>query len=580
MKKAKSFFSIIMLLIAALLYGSSSVLAKGFEGDWEGDLKLPGGVLPIVIHIKTEGGKQVGTLDTPSQGGFDIPMTLVEFNEKELTFEIEDLSIHYSGKLNSETDQIKGNFFQKGMQKLNFSRIVKKPLPADGSSNSEDLLGQWYGPIKIPGNPLDFVVHVKQQQGSLVAVADSPNQESYGIEIDSISLEKGQVKFEIKKLGVKFVGMLAKNKQSIKGDFAQSGFIFKLKMVKGQYKKKVSSRPQTPKKPFDYHIEEVLVTNNKADLVLAGTLTKPKSNKVKATAVLISGSGPQDRDETIVNHKPFWVIADILTKADFAVLRLDDRGTGKSTGDFDSATSEDFVTDAGAAVDFLLSRDDIPADTIGLIGHSEGGMIAPMLAAQRDDVAFVIMLAGPGIPNAELLAEQHYLLGLAQGISADVLKQKQDVDKQLFALIGATEKKLASEPQIVNLIEKSLRLVGVNDEKILEQQKEQLIQTYGTGWFRYFLSYSPAEKLAKVKAPILAINGSNDLQVAAKSNLDGIRNALKSANHSDFTVVELPQLNHLFQTSKTGSPVEYAIIEETFSPVASKLIVDWLEERF
>jgi pimeloyl-ACP methyl ester carboxylesterase len=258
---------------------------------------------------------------------------------------------------------------------------------------------------------------------------------------------------------------------------------------------------------------------------------------------------------------------------------MDDRGIGESTGDFSSATSEDFVTDISAGVDFLKARTDIPAEKVGVIGHSEGGMIGPMLAAERDDLAFVVMLAGPGIPITELLAEQKYLIALANGGDEKGLKTQRETDLAFNQLLA----KHANSDQYTNQAQKYIKNQmqdQLDNEAQLEAASNGIMKQIDNVWFRFFIAFDPEPYLKKVKAPILAINGTKDLQVAAESNLAGIESTLKKAGHQDFTIMPLENLNHLLQTSDTGSPAEYIKIEQTVEPMALEAMSEWLDTRF
>jgi pimeloyl-ACP methyl ester carboxylesterase len=339
-------------------------------------------------------------------------------------------------------------------------------------------------------------------------------------------------------------------------------------------------RPQNPQEPYGYSVEDVFIENKSAGLILAGTLTKPAGEMPRAVAILTSGSGPQDRDETLMGHKPFWVIADYLTKQGFAVLRYDDRGVAKSTGDFDAATSLDFVTDINAVVTYLQARDDLPSDKIGLIGHSEGGLLGPMVAAENDDVAFVIMLAGPGIGSADLLAEQMYLVAKVQGGPEDALKAKYETDLKLFNAIGDSDLSIPLSEELLTTLRNSITGGQELPNEAAKAQLEALFARFQSPWFRYFLSHKPAPYLEKVTVPTLAINGTLDLQVAYASNLGGIRAAFEKSNHPDYEIVEMESMNHLFQSTLTGSPLEYATLTETFSPKVLEKMVSWLKERF
>ncbi len=550
------------------------------SGDWEGVLDANGTKIPLVIHLHQADGKQSGSMDSPAQGAMGMPMTRVDFDQQDVTFELAAQGIHFDGQWDAESKTIKGNFIQGRVYEMSFKRVNTQPPAHSNSSDHKALLGQWGGVIEIPGNPLRFVLHITLDADNLKASADSPDQGAEGMAVDQITLDEGTVVFTMNNLGVKFTGLLSPDEQSISGDFNQGGLVFKLKLKRDELPQALYERPQEPQAPFAYHVEEVVVDNATAGIALAGTLTRPKDSKLtKAAAVMITGSGPQDRDENIFNHKPFKVIADHLTQQGYAVLRLDDRGVGGSGGNFSQATSEDFVTDISAAVDFLQQRADIPADKVGLIGHSEGGMIAPMLAAQRDDLAFIISLAGPGVPITELLAEQKYLIGQTMGQDETMLAAQKQKDLKFHAKLAELNGDTAYTQVTKDHFTAALK-EQFTDEAQLAVQVNNNLQAYDTPWFRFFIAYQPDKYWSQVKAPLLALNGEKDVQVAAQANLAGIQASLEQAGHQDFTIKALPDLNHLFQTAQTGAINEYNQISETFSPVALEVMSEWLNLRF
>jgi pimeloyl-ACP methyl ester carboxylesterase len=295
--------------------------------------------------------------------------------------------------------------------------------------------------------------------------------------------------------------------------------------------------------------------------------------------LLITGSGPQNRNEELMGHEPFLVLADYLTRRGIAVLRADDRGIGGSTGEFASATSKDFAGDVLAGVNYLKTRSELNQKQIGLIGHSEGGMIAPMVAAQSKDVAFVVLMAGPGMMGGEIIQLQTELIMKAGGAAPEPIKETQALQEKMFTI-------LRQEPDPARAEQKLTEAVKAATEKMTEAQQQQsgltgegarsLAKRLNSPWFRYFLSYDPKPVLRKVKVPVLAINGEKDLQVTPKENLTAIAAALKEGGNRQVQTRELPGLNHLFQTAITGSPNEYSEIEETFSPVAMQVIGDWI----
>ncbi len=336
------------------------------------------------------------------------------------------------------------------------------------------------------------------------------------------------------------------------------------------------NRPQEPKKPYPYDEEEVGYENKRDSVKLAGTLTLPRGKGPFPAALLITGSGPQDRNESLLGHKPFLVLADYLTRQGIAVLRVDDRGVGGSTGSVPDSTTENFAADVTAGIEFLKTRKEIDPKQIGLIGHSEGGLIAPMVAAQNGDVAFIVLMAGTGLTGEEILYLQGALILKASGASAEQLAKQRATQEGMFKILKEEKDPATAEKR---LHEELSRNLTEEAKKKSEQAIAAQIKRVNTPWFRYFLTLDPRPALRKVKCPVLALNGENDLQVPATENLREIEAALKAGGNKNITIVRLPKLNHLFQTSETGSLSEYAKIEETVAPVALKTIGDWILKR-
>ncbi|MDP4116786.1 MAG: alpha/beta fold hydrolase, partial [Bacteroidota bacterium] len=415
--------------------------------------------------------------------------------------------------------------------------------------------------------------------GVLIAFLDSPQQGAKDIPTTKVLFEGDSVKIIANNISAMFQGKLIKDSSIIKGIWYQIGKMFPLNLSKTD-KPLTINRPQEPKGPYPYNEEQVSFKNKKANINLAGTLTTPKTGSKFPVVVMITGSGPQDRDENIFNHKPFKVIADYLTRLGIAVLRFDDRGTGSSEGDFSKATTQDFAGDVTAAVDYLKSRKDINKKKIGLIGHSEGGIIAPICAVNSKNISFIVLLAGTGVKGDELLLEQTRLVSLAYGMDTATINRSLDLAKKIYPeLQKEQDNKILTKTleqlytQYWNSLPESLKT---------EQPLPTLIrqsQALTSPWFKYFVGYDPSKMLRKVKIPVLVLNGSNDLQVPPKQNLPAIEKALKQAGNKDYKIVEIPGLNHLFQHSKTGSTGEYASIEETFAPEALKILGDWILEK-
>ncbi len=346
-----------------------------------------------------------------------------------------------------------------------------------------------------------------------------------------------------------------------------------------------NNRPQEPQEPFEYIIEEVTFTNSKANNIkLAGTLTIPKNVKKPPVAILISGSGPQNRNEELLGHKPFLVLSDYLTNNGIAVLRYDDRGIAESEGDFETATSFDFATDVEAAINYLKERKEFKKSEIGLIGHSEGGLIAPIVASRNKEVAFNILLAGTGVIGREVMESQAWEIGRKMGATDEVLQFNKSITAKLYDVINNETDiaKIESEAK-KSLIKYKDSLTEEKSPYAMYISDAAINQVAGIGknkWMYTFIRTNPQDYLSKVTCPVLALNGSKDLQVLPKLNLKGIESALKKANNNDVTITELEGLNHLFQTAETGLITEYGTIEETFSPTALVIIKDWILERF
>jgi pimeloyl-ACP methyl ester carboxylesterase len=351
-----------------------------------------------------------------------------------------------------------------------------------------------------------------------------------------------------------------------------------LNLSRKAVEKETLVRPQEPVKPYPYHEEEVSFENAEAGITLAGTLTLPKKDGSFPAVVLISGSGAQNRDEELMGHKPFLVIADYLTRNGIAVLRFDDRGTAASTGDFKTATSVDFSKDVEAAVRYLQTRKEINRKKIGLIGHSEGGIIAPMLASRSKDVAFIVLLAGTGVQGDRLLLSQQEAIYTASGMNEAEWETVKAINEKAFAMVIRSTDTVQLKTDLTEYLKQVLKdhpsqkPQGVSEEQFIQLSVTQITHP----WMIHFIKYHPAPALEKTKCPVLALNGKKDLQVPAKENLEAIQTALTKGGNKQVTTKEIPGLNHLFQECTTGLPAEYATIEQTFSPVALEDILQWI----
>jgi pimeloyl-ACP methyl ester carboxylesterase len=338
------------------------------------------------------------------------------------------------------------------------------------------------------------------------------------------------------------------------------------------------NRPQTPVPPFPYKIENLQIPNRIDNIELAGTLTIPESASPLPAVVLITGSGPQDRDETVVGHKPFAVIADYLSRNGIAVLRYDDRGVGESTGSFPSATTRHFANDAWSAVSLLRNRADIESKKIGLIGHSEGGVVAPMVAAAHpSEIACIILLAAPAFPGEKILREQSRDVYRLEGWSEDLIERNEVLRQEIHDAIKADADRDTLRKMIREANEEIASRLPAGKQDAYREKSAKWVEVDSSPWYRFFIEHDPCADLRRVKCPVLAITGSLDSQVRADSNLDAISKALKETNHRHSRTRKWEGLNHLFQHAKTGQPAEYAVIEETFAPEVLQAIAQWIQ---
>lgn len=448
------------------------------------------------------------------------------------------------------------------------------------SAHSQEIIGQWYGKLAIQGTELRIVFNISKTENGYSSTMDSPDQGAKGIPVETTNFENGMLKIGMPNIKLEYSGELKSN--DITGNLKQNGMTFPMNLSREVIQKKVAFRPQEPIKPYPYYSEDITFENKKDHVILAGTLTLPKKEGDFPVVILISGSGPQNRDEELLGHKPFLVLSDYLTRNGIAVLRFDDRGTALSEGDFKSATSLNFASDVEAGIQYLKTRKEINKNKIGLIGHSEGGMIAPIIASKSKDVDFIVLLAGTGVTGEKILLLQQELIGRVSGINENDLLRSKNNNKGAFEILkqSTSQEELKKEltlyfEKIIKETPESEKPKGVKEEEYVKMMVDEL----SNPWMQFFIKYNPAVSLEKVKCPVLAINGQKDLQVPAKVNLEAIKNALDKGKNKNATVMELPNLNHLFQECKTGSPEEYATIEETISPKALEEVKNWIQNQ-
>lgn len=428
---------------------------------------------------------------------------------------------------------------------------------------AQTIIGKWQGELEFSGQKLPLIINLGGTPENLKATMDSPKQGAKGIPIEKANLLGNQLNLVSEKLNITYLGIFKDNK--ITGKFMQSGLSFDLVLTPytGQ-ENAVLDRPQTPKPPFDYLTENISFKNPKDGNTLAGTISLPKDQKDFPIAILITGSGAQNRDGEIAGHKPFAVIADDFAKKGIATLRLDDRGIGESSVGSRNDTSANFAGDIDAAVDFLLKRG---YKNIGLVGHSEGAMIAPMVAVKNPNVKFIVSLAGPGVAINQLMYQQNEDVLKQAGLPEDIVKKDLDQKKAMFDYIANYKGKNITV-DFSNFLSQTFPNLGPQEKSAYSQLTQP--------WMVYFLQYKPTENWSKIKIPVLALNGSLDLQVSAKPNLEVIKMALTKAGNKNFKTEEIAGLNHLFQTAKTGSVDEYGEITETISPKILDIVSSWI----
>ena len=548
---------------------SSSTL----EGHWTGSLPAGEAVLHLVLHVsKAPDGSFKATIDSLDQGVYGIEVTSLTQKDSTLRFNVSSVGASYEGRIAADHRSIEGDWTQGSASlPLVFHRQAASAgakKPSDAIASAE---GVWQGALEGNGMRLRLQLHVSHDdQKQLVAALDSPDQQVSGLPAIKVSQKDAAFHFEIPVVTGVYDGTLNATKTTITGSWTQNGIEQKLNFRRSDQLLELI-RPQNPVKPFPYKDEEISFPNERAKITLAGTLTLPRGPGPFPAAVLLSGSGPQDRDESIVGHRPFLVLADHLTRKGVAVLRFDKRGIGKSIGDYTNATTEDFATDAEAALSYLKTRKEIDPKRTGLIGHNEGGLIAPLVASRSGGVAWIVLLAGPGLNGEDTLLLQSELILKSSGVDDDQIAKTRAFNKQTYALVRQEKDPAVLQARLTDLVQSS-SMSAMLPPAALESQ----LRVVTSPWFRFFLDYDPVPAMQNTTCPVLALTGEKDIQVPSRENLPKIKKALQDGGNKDFQATELPGLNHLFQHSPTGSIGEYGSIEETMAPEALNAVSDWV----
>ncbi|HET7107357.1 MAG TPA: alpha/beta hydrolase [Candidatus Acidoferrum sp.] len=562
-------------LFLLLLPGAGNAAAQltGIpQGTYSGTLQAGEAQLHLLLHLsKSADGSLRATLDSLEQGVFAIEATSASFANSSLKLELTSVGARFEGKVSPDHELIHGNWSQGSASiPLIFRRetgaVARKP--GDAISPVEGL---WQGAVETHGMRLRFQLHISHDtEGSLIAALDSLDQGVTGLPANHVALKDSIFHFEIPSVAGVYEGSLNPTKNVISGKWSQTSADNLPLDFKRSDQTLELRRPQTPARPFPYIEEEITFSGGTQGIVLAGTLTLPKGEGPFPAVLLIAGSGPQDRDESLANHHPFLLIADALTRRGIAVLRYDKRGVGKSTGNPDIATTLDLASDANLALAFLKSRKEVDAARIGLLGHSEGAIIAPYLAGRSKDVNWLVLLAAPATNGEKTLLNQSELIGRAGGLSDEQLDASLGFDQAAYALVRKEKDPNVLAEKLVGLVKES----GL-DAALPPAALETQLRMLASPWFRFFLDYDPLPNLKTVRCPVLALYGQKDLQVSPKANLPLLQKAFHDSLNQQLETRELPELNHMFQHAYTGTPAEYAAIEETFSPEALILIADW-----
>jgi pimeloyl-ACP methyl ester carboxylesterase len=458
--------------------------------------------------------------------------------------------------------------------------VPAKPAAEAPGLPGKGAAGSWLGALDLGSMKLRLALEVTAKDGKLEAVLDSIDQNA---KLPVTTIEDGPegLRFAVAPINGSYEGKYSSDGAELIGTWTQAGNSLPL-TFRRQAGPFALKRPQEPAKPYPYREEEVAVQNSRAGVSLSGTLTLPDGKGPFPAVVLMSGSGPQDRNETLMGHKPFLVLADHLTRAGIAVLRYDDRGFGKSSGNFAAATHVDFASDGRAAFEYLKTRPEIDGARIGLLGHSEGSVYAPYIAREAPDVAFVVLYAGVGVPMRALLDRQGMDILKAMGLAYTPSAEEIAISDAIFQRLALKKIDQETADFLRAKFREALAVTPENVRRALnlnEQSIEMRLQTLMTPWFMELLSYDAGKELGHIRVPVLALFGSKDTQVAAEPNSDAMKKAFAAAGNRDVTLKTFDGLNHLFQHAATGAPGEYSSIEETMAPAVLETTSKWILQK-
>jgi len=558
---------------AAAPRNSQPAHSSSIVGEWAGTLQAGETQLHLVLHLSKDAqGAWQAKLDSLDQAVFGMEASRILQSQDTLSFELDSVGGKFHGTLLPDHKTIRGIWEQGGTAlPLKFEKRVagsEARLAANAISKAE---GTWQGAIETGNMRMRLQLHIAHdEKGQLIASVDSLDQGIVGIPASRITEKSGELKFEMPAFNAEYTGNLNAAKNEITGQWSQSENLETLDFRRSE-KVLELRRPQNPTKPYPYRAEEVAIASSDGKGTLAGTLTVPLGAGPFPAAVLVGGSGPNDRDETTARHQPFLVLADFLTRNGVAVLRYDKRGIGQSTGVFSDATVNDFTQDSQSALAFLKSRKEVDPKRIGLIGHSEGGILASLVATRSADVSWVVLLATPATTGERTLLRQSELIARVGGLQEEQITHSLEFDRKAYAAVRQEKDPAALQKKLESLVVQS----GMGAEMPPAALQAQL-RLMTSPWFREFLELDPEPLLEKLKCPVLALSGDRDLQVDSTENVPLLRKAYETSGNKDFTVVEIEGVNHLFQRAQSGSPALYGAIEETIAPEVLTSLGNWV----
>lgn len=555
----------------------SSTQSASLDGEWSGTLQVGEAQLHLVLHLSKDAqGTWQAKVDSPDQAVYGMDATKLARREDALQFELASVGARFQGKLLPDRKTIRGVWEQGGTGlPLRFERRPTGRAAGAAAANAVSKAeGTWQGAIETGNMRMRLQLHLSHDEaGQLVASVDSLDQGIQGIPASRVSEKAGELKFEIPAFNAQYTGTLSTTKNEISGHWDQNNNLEALNFVRSNRVLDLR-RPQTPAKPYPYIEEEISFAAGSEKGTLAGTLTLPQGNGPFPAAILVGGSGPNDRDETIAGHKPFLLLADFLTRKGIAVFRYDKRGIAQSTGNFSGATIDDFTSDLQAAVAFAKSRKEVDAKRIGAIGHSEGGILAALAATGSSDLHWLVLLGTPATTGERTLLRQSELVSRAGGLSEEQIARSLQFDRKAYQAVKEEKDLAALQRRLQTLVAQS----GLGESMPPEALQTQ-IRLMTSPWFQQFLTFDPEPVLEQLTLPVLALSGDLDLQVDSVENVPLLRQAYEASGNKDFTIIEIEGVNHLFQKAQSGSPALYGAIEETIAPEVLTAIGNWVTKH-